>query len=397
MQIGWIDFSKEERNKVIEVMSLLNTPGAVDELGIGIIRDAFANTFFPGTSTVQTRAKYFLIVPYLLKEAVDGRYKDDVNQILRKIDEEEKHCAEIMVKGDIDGVIGVDSLPGWVVRPPSNIYWNGIKQFGIFRRPELSIKEYVAQSIIIRKTKDVKSLGNRVDDADEGEKDDKDAGDLASLQFWKLQEVYDSKWRNNLTIGLLPKEATFLRSQILMEMKGSLLELIMRENIPVGEIGSFKELTEIVKNKAPNELNELMALANQFNELVMLARIRYNVILSDGNNELAKKRWAEKKDDIDTLANVNLSEVFSRLNIKNADLKTFLKALKSAFLANDIGEADKLIEEREARIKGGARAKLKNREHYDNNAWIGGYDLDYRYASAKRIIIDIYTGEVSGV
>ena len=46
-------------------MNLLSEQGAVDELGTGIVRDAFANYFFPGTSTIQTRAKYFLIVPYL--------------------------------------------------------------------------------------------------------------------------------------------------------------------------------------------------------------------------------------------------------------------------------------------------------------------------------------------
>ena len=66
MELGWIDFSKEERNKVLSVIDLLSEPEAVDELGIGIIRDGFSNIFFPGTSTIQTRAKYFLIVPYVL-------------------------------------------------------------------------------------------------------------------------------------------------------------------------------------------------------------------------------------------------------------------------------------------------------------------------------------------
>ena len=56
MSIGWIDFSKDERNKVLNVIHLLDEQGAVDELGIGTIRDAFADYFFPGTSTVQTRA-----------------------------------------------------------------------------------------------------------------------------------------------------------------------------------------------------------------------------------------------------------------------------------------------------------------------------------------------------
>ena len=73
MQLGWIDFSKEDRQKALDVINLLSEQGAVDELGIGIIRDAFANYFFPGTSTIQNRAKYFLIVPYVLREAVDGK------------------------------------------------------------------------------------------------------------------------------------------------------------------------------------------------------------------------------------------------------------------------------------------------------------------------------------
>ena len=64
MQLGWVDFSKADREKVLDVMNLLQEQGAVDEIGIGLVRDAFANYFFPGTSTVQTRAKYFFIVPY---------------------------------------------------------------------------------------------------------------------------------------------------------------------------------------------------------------------------------------------------------------------------------------------------------------------------------------------
>ena len=68
MPLGWIDFSKTERNKVLSVLELLTEAGTLDELGIAPIRDGFANLFFPGTSTIQTRAKYFLIVPYALKD-----------------------------------------------------------------------------------------------------------------------------------------------------------------------------------------------------------------------------------------------------------------------------------------------------------------------------------------
>lgn len=54
MPFGWIDFSKDERNKGLNVIHLLDEPGTVDELEIGAIRDAFADYFSPGTSTVQT-------------------------------------------------------------------------------------------------------------------------------------------------------------------------------------------------------------------------------------------------------------------------------------------------------------------------------------------------------
>jgi hypothetical protein len=37
MQLGWIDFSKAERDKVLDVINLLQEEGAVDELGIGMI------------------------------------------------------------------------------------------------------------------------------------------------------------------------------------------------------------------------------------------------------------------------------------------------------------------------------------------------------------------------
>ena len=70
MQLGWIDFSKSERSKVLSVLELISERGTLDELGIASIRDGFADLFFPGTSTIQTRAKYFFIVriksPYII-------------------------------------------------------------------------------------------------------------------------------------------------------------------------------------------------------------------------------------------------------------------------------------------------------------------------------------------
>ena len=207
MQLGWIDFSKEDRQKAFDVINLLSEQGAVDELGIGIIRDAFANYFFPGTSTIQNRAKYFLIVPYMLREAVDGRYGKDANRVLRAIDSAEKDCGIRLLNADpkAEGVIGTRVLPkGWVARKPSDIYWNGIRTYGIFCDYGLSIPEYVSLAVKLKEQKSVSRLGNRNDDAEENDKDDSDAGDIrkrerslkgaARAKLSRTKEFDHSKW-----------------------------------------------------------------------------------------------------------------------------------------------------------------------------------------------------------
>lgn len=41
MPLGWIDFSKSERNKILIILDLPSKDGALDELGIASIRDGF--------------------------------------------------------------------------------------------------------------------------------------------------------------------------------------------------------------------------------------------------------------------------------------------------------------------------------------------------------------------
>ena len=67
-ELGWIDFSSEDRDKVKQVLALATEKGTLDELGIGQIRDAFSDLLFPGISTLQTRAKYFIIIPQILND-----------------------------------------------------------------------------------------------------------------------------------------------------------------------------------------------------------------------------------------------------------------------------------------------------------------------------------------
>jgi len=50
---------------MLDVINAFSEKDTRDELGFGSVRDAFADTLFPGTSTIQTRARYFLFVPWI--------------------------------------------------------------------------------------------------------------------------------------------------------------------------------------------------------------------------------------------------------------------------------------------------------------------------------------------
>ena len=395
MQLGWVDFSREDREKVLDVMNLLQEPGAVDEIGIGLVRDAFANIFFPGTSTVQTVAKYFFIVSYVLKEATEGRYGSDITKILNRIDQEERDCGIRLLQNSIEteGVIGRRVLPqNWVARKPSNIYWNGIRTYGICTQ-DLTIPELLKVAMIMQAQKKSSVLGNKGDDAADAECDDTDAGRDIATQLFSLPDDYYGDWRADLSINLTPTEATFLRRMIENSAPYSLLGFLLKNNIDATKYESFESIYEDLCDELPINLKENMKLACDFNRLVYVARVRYNYILSNGQNEAAVSEWQYIENNMEYMISVDINEVLETLNISNFYLRRFLTNFRNALVGNDLELADKILIDREIEIKTRNRAKLCKREDFKNNDWIGGRYLDYRLASAKRIISDIYRGE----
>src|SRR4051794_41871571 len=61
----WLDHSEEARQRALDAIDLFRQPDTRDELGLASIRDAFAGVFSPGTSTIQTRVRYFLLIPWI--------------------------------------------------------------------------------------------------------------------------------------------------------------------------------------------------------------------------------------------------------------------------------------------------------------------------------------------
>ena len=136
-----------------------------------------------------------------------------------------------------------------------------------------------------------------------------------------------------------------------------------------------------------------MKLACDFNRLVYAARVRYNYILSNGQNEDAVAEWKYIEERMSHMVSVDIDDVLQTLHITNFRLRRFLTTFKDALLTGNIDAADKSLIDREIEIKTRSRAKLCKRDDYANDTWIGGRYLDYRLSSAKRIITDIYRGE----
>ncbi len=81
-QLAWLDYSEHERRKALDVVRLFQDKGTVDELGVGTVRDALADHLFPGISTIQTRARYFLFIPWVaLSLEHDRTASKDVDRI----------------------------------------------------------------------------------------------------------------------------------------------------------------------------------------------------------------------------------------------------------------------------------------------------------------------------
>lgn len=395
MRIGWIDFSKEERNKVLSVIDLLSEDGTLDELGIAPVRDGFADLFFPGTSTIQTRAKYFLIVPYALAElSRNGVVAPRI--MLEKLDAIEHRCGKMLSATGADGVIGGRTIKSgsWVKRTPADIYWAGIRRYGIFTGGTMSLSEYarVACALNAQKTT-LKRLGSRNDDTEEYERDDIDAGGIFSTTFWNLPE-YPSDWMDNLTIELTPLEAYLLKRQIIETQAGSMMAYILETgNSSLLELGGFRDLADGAITGFPEQIQRDYWMALGFSNFIYGARIRYNVMLSQGKNEEANKEWALFSGHMDELSNIDIDAIFSRLNIFNPLLRGFLLDIQAAMRAGDIDVLDMRICKRECQLKGTNRAKLNRAGEFPPDSWIGGGMLDYRFGNAAVILRDIFDGE----
>lgn len=401
--LGWIDFSKEERDKALGILRLLQDSGAVDELGIGIVRDAFADAFFPGTSTLLTRAKYFVVVPYIIQEKIEecGRSSLTARQTLEAINKEERRFGERMLekhKNDRTvGIIGSTAISQgrWVRRSPSELYWNGIRTLGICKSKGLSLLQYVSAGLESCRARG-RTLGTfKRGEVDGG--DDLDAGSMLGFKPLDIEAIHKKGWMKDADISLTNDEATYLREKILSNVGGSVFASALENNVDLMKYGgNFIAFAEDMSRYVDGRTRNLLALACYFSLIVYAGRVRYNIILQGDRSNEARECWdAFAQEGIPTES--RMEDVLETLQIQGTSLHhnataEFLRQLAAALHGRDWERMDSLIKNREKAIKGKERAKLFHAEKYPATNWIGGKFLDYRLPDTARIVADIYEG-----
>lgn len=383
IKVGWIDFSSKDREKAMAVIDLMKENRAVDELGIGVVRDRLADILFPGTSTIQTRAKYFFIVPWCMIEA-EKNFKNKVDY-LKRLNNIETDVIKALIKNEpsnTTGIIGKDSI-GTLKRKPSEIYWNGLRTYNIMPF-NISRNQYISS---------IKT--NKNHDVEEG--DDKDSYYLDNDEIrWNITK-FRKNWKENLTLSLTKEESEFLKEKITRYYPNSLYSYIINNKDISLEDEDIYDLT--FKNTLPEVVRSDLDLALNFGKVIHGAHIRYNIILRQKNsveiedyedywnqwcNEMSQFNW--DKFNID-----RIYEFAQTTKGTKEFIEGWFKATRELDNIN-LGQLDKMIEAREYSLKG-QRAKLKNYGNVDVSKWVGLGMLEYRWRNVKTLVKDIKDGE----
>lgn len=412
--LGWVDFSSEHRDRVRTVIDLLATPGVVDELGIGIIRDAFSDLLFPGVSTIQTRPKYFLVVPRILKdyETLPDRQRQRVP--LRDYLAEEEMACRVRLAARYNGaeglgIIGVSfgsSTDRDIQRPPSSVYWNGLRAFGIVRS-KLSLPEYCRQHSGHRP-----SLRMVLEETREEQGDDVDAEDFSHSSVIHLPD--GDGWRDDLAITLSKDEAEFLRHQISASQPSSLLGQILldpkatEEFTMLSDRSAFADLLDmpILKQLPDQHLRRVVFLADAFWQILRGAHIRYNLLLQQrfGTETQAsslRTQWQEWMDDMRRFewSEWDTDEVWQLVSEHGSQVRPWTTRFVNGWIAAAHQGAsrssvyDDLVMHQEASNKR-SRARLRSDNRDESvGEWIGIQYLSYRLPQAWRLVTDICRAE----
>ena len=394
MEIGFVNFNQEALNRANKVMKLLQGQGAIDELGLGRIRDAFSNTMFPGMSVLQTHAKYFLLMPALYAYLEKTRITDvrEARSIVR--DSEIKLTYRLMEGSakDMVGIIGADMLrrgEGHVKYDPTYVYLAGLETFGLIPHG-INIYATLAERSAMFQNTPKKQKGNE-DGAD-------DSDDLLGNRqiFIPCGEDYGFGTREPLNITLSHKEAETLKHKIIASTKGSMLSYLL-------DSGLYKNVTEylfddlgIVLKDSPEKYYHIYQLALRYSRFACLLRVRYAMLydIAVGADREAVEEQARFDEMLAEFSQEfvpeAIEEIISFVSVKVTEesCKAFILKASKLIANGDFDELDRQITLREKTIKGLKRSKLINaKELQQGKPFESPSMMAYRWNTIVRTVL----------
>ena len=400
--IAWLDASSEDQRRMREIVNLFSERESRDELGIGQVRDALSDTLWPGTSTLFTRARYFLFIPWCYRAAAEAR--NDVQKAAALAEQNERRLIRGLIDaGEEDGVIG-GSVGMAVKNLPSALYWGGMRTHGILNDATLSREDAIAAEI-----------------------------DRADTRRTPTAEYQDelATWHDggfHPTLPSVPQgfptavpegfkmpsfEAAWLRDRILASSPGTMLEHALLHR-PDAE--SAVPWQDSVLMAANGERVNVLDDARRFSILMNSASLMYNLMLAEAyelegfdrvENPVDDYRerlsqWADQPGLAGDVATWDRGDFWRRVLNQNPNVNTrsrrfindWLDILGTATLPElaDDNTVRAFIARREREHKR-TQARLTNKRLLQ--AWqgsSGSRPLVYRWAQMRPLIHDIHDG-----
>ena len=392
MKLGYIHSNREEQTRVMQVLKMTSESVALDELGIGRIRDAFADRMFPGISTLQKHMKYFSLMPQLYRKATEKRY-NRLSEVKAEIIRLERIMTKNLHDGSTDkrGITGSEMIGksgnNYVKYDPAYIYNSGLQTFGILRSPQLYELIYSTSKALHNAPKVTKTDNEDTND---------DADEKSGLfQFCSFPNV-DYDFTQKCTLDLTVEDKDFIVDHILNAeaCQGTLLRYIV-DNPDFAIADSFEQ---IPFRHLPQEIGELQDLARRFADFIYMVHIRYNYIYSQYQDEEMRIEFQEKLEEYRN-SGTNIDKVLNAVSIRENSGKWFCKEVAERIAANDIeedGGLDQLIINRERRVKGNRR-KIGNPAYiYNKRNRIHYYKLTYRWETVKTFAEELRKEAING-
>ena len=399
--LTWIDLTAADRDRVRRVLDLFEEQGTRNELGLATLRDALATALFPGTSTLQTRLRYTLFVPWIYQELARRRIPaEQVEQEARKW---EVDLIEPLLSNEdgnggglVEGVIGAQSR-GALQRLPSSIYWPLLVRWGIFRRSQ-------GQSWFHRRFADLLREAGRTERAD-------DPGVV-----WSREPVWHPRlpkppedFPQSASLALTSEEAAFLQGRILERCRGTALARLASgpSDLPDSGLWNASEL-----RAADDSIGATVELARRFSLHVEGAPLLYNLLLSErfrdihgGGDERIDEyrseidRWAGEEErelpfDPHALWNFTTDRGVRTPWTQRRFVESWSERLATTglHLVADSTPLRVLIENRERQLKG-HRARLSNAARLrDWNGRAGVGRMGFRWFRVRRLLLDLHQG-----